>query len=206
MARQDPAGGPEARQHRRRFVPDARSRLRMVRSRRPPSRMRRPTSISSSSGDTPDKRRNPNCRLPPVSVTRIWALPHAGIRSHIDPASCCWHSPTVRYAAPGWWSSASSPDDWGSSTGPCDARSAAISIRMRSTGRRRRTPARLHRRSGRTPRDCFICAGSRRCSQGRMVRDARRCRAPHHEGPAPHSGARAPEPHPEERVFARLEG
>ena len=39
---------------------------------------------------------------------------------------------TVRFAAPGSWSSASSPDDWGSSIGRCDARSAATSIRMRS--------------------------------------------------------------------------
>ena len=36
-----------------------------------------------------------------------------------------------------------------------------------------------------------------------MVRDARRCRAPHHEGLRSHVGLR---PHPEERASARLEG
>ena len=37
--------------------------------------------------------------------------------------------------------------------------------------------------------------------RGLMVRDARRCRAPHHEGPGFHRGLG---PHPEERALARV--
>src|SRR5674476_1485927 len=40
--------------------------------------------------------------------------------------------------------------------------------------------------------------------RGLMVRDARLCRAPHHEGPRPRPNESGSRPHPKERALARV--
>jgi hypothetical protein len=92
------------------------------------SRMRRLKSTTSTSDTRRSGERRRRNSLRPDSSPH----PCANLKPNRLRCRQRWYAPIVPSATRAWWCTALSPDRQSLNIGPCDARNAAISIRMRS--------------------------------------------------------------------------